>query len=467
MLPFSFKNRIAFYNLISAATLILIVFGIIYSIVSLSVNYDINKDLDIEIDHHQRYVANQKSGKVLIVEPGEWKESEHNEIDINPIFVQVFDSRGNFYQKSPNLKGEDLKLERGTDDIIFKDTFLTDSPVRQVQAPLMSQGRVVGYAVIAMSVEEPVRVLGNLKMVLFITFPVVLFALFFITRFIAGRSILPAVDIITTTSRITNSNLGERIKLPKNKDELFELSSSINQLLDRIENAVIRERKFTSDASHELRTPLAVIQGTLEVLIRKPRTSEEYEEKIRYCISEVNRLNDLADQLLLLARFENQKAAIAIENVAIDEVVLQILERYSSRIASKNIAVSFAFQDHFWIQSDAYLVSVILENLLSNAVKYSKENGKITISLRHQNDTVVCTISDTGIGIADEDLRHIYEEFFRAENQKQVIKGTGLGLSIVKRLCALLHSELSISSELGTGTQVEIAFRSDIPLETR
>lgn len=459
MLPFSFKNRIAFYNLISAALLILIVFGIIYFIVSLAVNKDVAAVLESEVEHHQAYVEYQEGTDVRLVEPNEWEEIEHSELEVNPIFVQFFDSKGNFYQKSPNLKQQNLTFDAVNSKIHYENVFLNGIPIMQVQAPLINKNKIIGYVVVGMSVQNQTRILNSLKLVIFIAFPVIIFALFFITRFIAGRSIKPAVNIISTTSRITNSNLSERIELPQNKDELFELSSSINQLLDRIENAVIRERKFTSDASHELRTPLAVIQGTLEVLIRKPRESSEYEEKIKYCISEVNRLNDLADQLLLLARFENQKAAINIEKIAIDEIILQILERYSSRITAKNIAVSFDFQKHFWINSDAYLTSVILENLISNAVKYSNQNGKIVIVLTEESNTISCAVIDNGIGISAENLKKIYDEFYRVENLEQnAAKGTGLGLSIVKRLCALLQATLQIESNKEKGTVATVIF---------
>lgn len=454
----SFRNRIAVYNLISAAALIAVVFGIVYSVVRLSVNYDINHDLETEIHYHQEFVESQPINHLMLVEPSEWEESEHNEINVNPVFVQIFDSKGRFYEKSRNLKDETLELKLGEEEPYTIDTFLADIPIRQVQAPLISHGHTVGYVIIAMSMEQELRLLDNLSNVLLIAFFAVLMALFFITRFIAGKSIRPAVDIINTASKITNNNLGQRIELPKNKDELFELATSINQLLDRIEDAVARERKFTSDASHELRTPLAVIQGTLEVLIRKPRNSSEYEEKIQYCISEVNRLNDLADQLLLLARFENQKAAVQIENIELDEIILQVLERYSSRIAAKNIALSFEFSDHYKIRSDAYLVSVIIENLISNAVKYTKEKGRIVITLHESGGKIACLIADSGVGIAPEDLQKIYNEFFRAESQRQAIKGTGLGLSIVKRLCILLNAELNIQSDLGKGTTATVLF---------
>ena len=106
------------------------------------------------------------------------------------------------------------------------------------------------------------------------------YCLIFNRSFFAGRSIKPVTNIIKTSSQITKDNLTTRIELPNNKDELFTLSKTINDLLERMEEAVEREKQFTSDASHELRTPLAVIKGTLEVLVRKPREKQEYEEKL-------------------------------------------------------------------------------------------------------------------------------------------------------------------------------------------
>jgi signal transduction histidine kinase len=164
-----------------------------------------------------------------------------------------------------------------------------------------------------MSLENASIVLQNLWEILIVAYPLILIILFLIARFIAGRSIKPINAIIETSNIITKDNLKSRIELPRKKDELHVLSKTINNLLDRIETAVEREKQFTSDASHELRTPLTVIKGTLEVLVRKPRSPEEYQEKINFCVAEVNRLNYLADQLLLLARFENQKQILKLD----------------------------------------------------------------------------------------------------------------------------------------------------------
>ena len=125
------------------------------------------------------------------------------------------------------------------------------------------------------------------------------------------------------------------------------LSQTINNLLDRIETAIYQEKKFKSDASHELRTPLIVIKGKLEVLIRKPRDHSEYEDKISFCVNEVNRLNHLVDQLLFLARFENQKQTLKTEKVCLNALFLDTIARYSSAINLKKVSFQLVFQKIF------------------------------------------------------------------------------------------------------------------------
>lgn len=449
----SIKNRIAFFNLAATATLVLFVFVVIYRIVSASVNYDINNDLQIEIDLHTAYVANQPVFKSFVAD-NEWDENEHKEIVINPIFVQIFDVNGKSLEKSPNLKEENLTWKNSYPDN-YLDTTVEGIAIRQQMAPLINNGTKKGYVVIAMSLELPHRVLNNLLTTLLMAYPVVLLLLFGVTRFIAGKSIAPVLNIINTTKRITESNLNERVALPVNKDELYTLATAINALLTRIENAILREKQFTSDASHELRTPLAIIKGTLEVLIRKPRNTEEYEAKIKQCIAEVNRLTDISEQLLLLARFEETTTVAHYKTVAVDELVLQAMERSSAEIAAKKLDINFTFNDHFYALTDAGMLSIIIENLLGNAVKYSFDGGDIHITLSVENKQIACTIKDNGRGIAEADLARVYEQFYRSEAEEHTeVKGTGLGLSIVKRLSGLLGVVVDIESKKGSGTTV-------------
>ena len=456
MLSFSFKNRIAFNYIVSGSVLIAIVFLFIYNIVKYSVNKNVNEEIQEELYKHLDDVSTD-SNDTYLIQVDQWRAREHNSISVNPVFVEFYDNNKLLIDKSPNLKSSNLKLFPNSNNE-FIDTKLNNIPVRQIQTAIINKGEVVGYLVVAMSLED-FEIVLILKNILLITFPLILILLFLIVRFFAGRSIKPVGTIIETSSQITKDNLQTRIPLPQNKDELYVLSENINNLLSRIENAIDREKQFTSDASHELRTPLAVIKGTMEVLIRKPRNQQEYEEKIQFCISEVDRLNHMVDQLLLLARFENQKQNVKQETIYLNALVLDNLARYSDKIKSKQITIETNFKDDFYVNSDNYLLSIVIGNLISNAVKYSTENGEIGISLHQENSKVSFSIADNGIGISKVDLEKIFNSFYRSDATNHTnIKGTGLGLSIVKRLCDLLKIEVSVISEQNEGSEFKLSF---------
>ena len=456
MIVFSLKNRIAFYYLISTALLILVVFISIYSYVSYTVQDKLNQHINYKIEEHVSKIDYTKN-EVILADKQEWYEREHNEVNVNPVFLQITNSQGDIIEKSENLKNKTLLFTKNLNRKLVLDSKLANKKIRQVQLPLIQSDKIKGYLLIAVSMEETVSFLYNLKKILFSTYLLVLLLLFLVARFIAGSTIKPINAIIKTSSEITKDNLKGRIELPQNRDELYTLSQTINSLLDRIENTIEREKQFTSYASHELRTPLAVIKGTMEVLIRKPRNQEEYQEKINFCIREVDRLNYLVDQLLLLARFENQKQNIKKEWVDLKALILDNLTQFSDSISNNDIEIKVTIADDLVIQSDYYLFSIIMSNLLSNAIKYSNEKSTIAIAAELKNKNTVLTITDSGMGIPNLELDKILHSFYRSETvQSSNIKGTGLGLSIVKRLCLLLKVEMDIQSQLGIGTTVTL-----------
>nr|WP_315232487.1 HAMP domain-containing sensor histidine kinase [uncultured Flavobacterium sp.] len=463
MQQLSFKNRIASHYIVTTALLIFVVFFIIYSIVKFSVYSHVNNDITSEVDKHLSEI--EIVGNTFhLIHKEEWKEREHNTLDVNPVFIQFVDQNRNVIEKSPNLKKSSLIFNENNAENKLFDTKLADNSIRQIQVPIYQKTKIIGYIIIAMSLEDATMVLNNLFEVLLIVYPLILMVLFFIARFIAGRSIKPISSIITTSNIITKDNLTSRIPLPQNRDELYILSQTINNLLDRIETAIEREKQFTSDASHELRTPLTVIKGTLEVLIRKPRNPAEYEEKINFCVTEVDRLNHLVDQLLLLARFENQKQSLKIEKVYLNAIFLDTIARNSTAIQSKNITITTQFSRDYYIETDSYLFLIIVNNLISNALKYSNQNGKLTVHIKSVASRIECHIIDSGIGIPADDLENIFNQFYRSQsNAHPEIKGTGLGLSIVKRLCSLLTIDIAITSEENIGTRVVLSlFEADL-----
>ncbi len=223
---------------------------------------------------------------------------------------------------------------------------------------------------------------------------------------------------------------------------------------------MLREKQFTSDASHELRTPLSVIKGTLEVLIRKPRSVEHYEDKIQYCINEVNRMSELIDQLLLLARYESGKINPIVTRFNLVEKLQNVLARLINEIEMKNISVELSEEyKTFNIEADPTMTEIMLENIISNSIKYSENGKQIKIDIEENNDKIICIIKDEGIGMRKEQISRIFDRFYRAdESRNSETQGNGLGLSIVKKLSEIQNIELSINSVPLKGTTVIFKF---------
>jgi signal transduction histidine kinase len=439
--------------MIYSAIILLIVFVIIFQVVKKSVIHHINNEINTELNKHYQEIEFE-NGNIVPLKKSYWQEREHISHTVNPVFVQIFNFNKTSIDHSPNLIREKLTLKSRNN--IFNDVVLNNVALRQIQKSIIRDGKTKGYLVVAMALKD-LEVVKILKTILLITYPILILLLFFVAQFFAGKSIEPVNSIIQTSKKITQNNFSARIPLPKNKDELFFLSDNINSLLNRIEAAIAREKQFTSDASHELRTPLAIIKGTLEVLIRKPRTDQEYQEKITYCIKEIDTINILIDQLLLLARFENQKLNIKQEKCFLNALILDSLSHFSTKIKSKNITIKTLFETDFEVNSDQYLLSIIFNNLLSNALKYSYKNSEVYIKIFIENQNVIIEILDNGFGISKDDLQKIYQPFFRSnETLAQAIKGSGIGLSLVKRLCELLVISIDIKSELNHGTLVRL-----------
>lgn len=444
--------------MLATATVIAMVFFIIYFVVQTTVYQELDNDLAYEAHKHTKEIKLEKDS-IVFINKEEWEEREHREVQVNPVFIQIVNEFGKLMDKSPNLKEGFLVFDANKKSDTHFDTKLNNEAIRQVQIPIEHNGTRKGYILTAMSQEAAVIVLSSLKNTLLILFPIVLLGLFFITRFLAGQSIKPVQTITHIADSITRNNLNERIALPQNKDELYSLTSSINELLDRIQNAMEREKQFTSDASHQLRTPLAVLKGTLEVLIRKPRTESEYQEKINFSIKEIDRISEIVNQLLVLARFDKANQKISKKEVNLHIAVDDVLQRFKNTIQDKNLSLELKVDQPSTIFSDPYYVDLILENIISNAIKYSPQTGKIKISIFPNGDKTICQIRDNGVGIKAEDLENIFNPFFRSDELiHKEIKGNGLGLSIVKKASELINAEVKVESQIEQGTSFMISF---------
>ncbi|EAT59146.1 sensor histidine kinase [Chlorobium ferrooxidans] len=485
---FSLRNRIAFYYTAATGFLIAIVFMIIYftveSIVYKQFDDEIKKeilevlsDANVSTYHFKGYaiVKDFESIRNLDTNDHDNLMNEENEDDaddgknkssnentnLDTEFIQIVDTKGEVLNKSKTLSWCVLSFDpnrKGTD---YFNTSFGSSLVRQAQVPLVNlDGTTEGYLIVALPLKNALRVLHDLQNIFLFAFPVIILTLFALTRLIAGKSIRPVEKIIETAEKMTQSNLHERIVLPYHHDELYRLSSTINALLDRMQDAFQREKQFTSDASHELKTPLAAVKGTLEVLIRKPREREHYESRIHFCLMELNRMARLIDQLLMLARNESSKMKPNIELLMLTPHLEDVIARIQPSAYEKNISITADLLDNIKVAADPAMLDMIFENILTNAIKYSPEGSSITLGTEQKDNTILCTVTDQGIGIPEEKLHAVFERFYRVdESRSSSTGGFGLGLSIVKKLADLQNIMVTLVSEKNRGTTFTLTFQ--------
>jgi len=375
-------------------------------------------------------------------------------------FIQFTGLDGTPIRKSANLGQNALVINTGEKHVTFINTSVGGLDVRQIQRPLQSRsGETHGWLIVARPVTDAIVVLGDLHRVLLLSFPAILITLFALTRSIAARSIKPVKEVIDTAEGITKKNLDQRIRLPENRDELYRLSATINALLDRLQDAFNRETQFTADASHELKTPLAAVKGTLEVLIRKPRTQEHYEDRIGLCLNELNRMAQLIEQLLLLARHEKSTMTPKLEPLELNISINEVVKRLKALAEPKGITLDFSKQAAGIVEADPEMLGMIIENVLSNAVKYSPTGSTVTVDTGISPNATRRTITDQGMGIPEQQLHSIFERFYRmGESRSASSGGSGLGLAIVKKLADLQGILISVESHPGDGTSFTLRF---------
>ncbi len=452
---FHFKKRIAIFNTIAVAITTFIVFVVIYYVVSFSSFQHLDNDIKAEMEEVFNNI-NWENDSIQINKMPEWDEAEHQQIEVNPTFIQIVNIDGKAIFKSINLQDDYLLIHPNNNKTSFYNTTINTQKIRQGQFPIINKNKkTIGYLTIGVSQEESSSVLHNLFIVLSFTYLILVFVLYLIMYYVASKAIKPVQKLIQSASQINESNISSRLPLPNNKDEIYKLATTFNDLLNRIENSIEQQKQFTADASHEMRTPLTIIKGTLEVLLRKERTREQYEKKINEVITQTDRLSYLFDQLLQLARAESNNTIIKKEKIILKEKIDHLING-GDLLLNKN-QIKYNIPSNCVVFADAALLDRILENIISNAIKYNTPNGNITFEWNEKSNSLL--IKDEGIGISKDQQPYLFNRFYRADNSRSSeIKGNGLGLSIVKKLCELQHIKISVESAENKGTSFTLQF---------
>jgi signal transduction histidine kinase len=273
--------------------------------------------------------------------------------------------------------------------------------------------------------------------------------------------------------RIRESTLHDRLAVQNPLDELGRLATTFNRLLDRLDLAFERQRRFIADASHELRTPLAILQGESEVALSKPtRTPEEYRESLSVLQHEARRLAHIVEDMFTLSRADAGQYPVNRRELYLDELVSECAHSVRTLAAAKSITLSVECNGELPIFGDESLLSRMLLNLLDNAIKYTPNGGKISVATSATHTGTQITVADNGLGIPQEFHSRIFERFFRSDqartrpsssagSDRSSAGGAGLGLSIARWIAEAHHGTLVLTRSDVQGT----LFTVTLPVE--
>jgi heavy metal sensor kinase len=280
---------------------------------------------------------------------------------------------------------------------------------------------------------------------------------------IAGRALEPVDRMITEVREITDGRtLHRRLAVPMVKDELGRLAETLNQMMTRLERSFAALRRFTADASHELKTPLTVVRAGVERAITRPDVPQETLAALEETLQEVNRMTELLDSLLTLARADEGRAELHREPVDLRAIVTEAGETGDLLADHAGVAIEIRTPAQPVVLAvDRSRVRQLILNLIENAVKYTPRGGNVSVQLGASDGAVFLTVADSGIGIAPGDLPHIFDRFWRADSARTrtgARPGAGLGLAISKWIAEAHGGSIEVQSRPGRGTTFTVTF---------
>lgn len=270
-----------------------------------------------------------------------------------------------------------------------------------------------------------------------------------------SRRALRPVDRITATARFIGiRSLAERLPELHSGDELERLTGTFNAMLVRLESAVGQIKQFTTDASHELRGPLSFVRTVAEVALRNPKLDAESRRAFEDIVEEAAKAGLLLEDMLTLARADSEAGDAILEPINLADVLERACEMTRPIAAERKLSVSvdLASARPVYVLGDDTTLRRLFWILLDNALKYTRAPGRIEVSLHANAEQATVTVRDTGIGIPQTDLPHIFDRFYRADPSRSQVEGSGLGLAIAKWIADLHHGELTVESEFNKGT---------------
>ncbi|TKB92304.1 MAG: HAMP domain-containing protein [Nitrospira sp.] len=450
----------------TALALVLIIFSVVlYAITARSLRDTVDESLE---DTAMTAVRSLEERGFLPLINEEELLSQFPELTRIDKFFQIFSPSGTITIRSPNIKQHEVPLSRTALDTAFAGQRIFESakypkepPLRLISVPIMYRGNLLYIVQVGTSMESVGETLQRFLVLLVVAIPIALAVSLAGGWFLAGRALRPVDKITLAAQRIAAGDLSQRLSIPAAHDEIGRLAATFNNMIGRLDTSFRQIRQFTSDASHELRTPLTVMKGETDLVLRRPRSLDDYKLVLESNLEEIDRMTRIVDELLFLSRADMGEVRVESLPVAMESLVEDIHRQAKLLAQDRNIEVLLGTVMPVVVQGDDLRLRELLLNLVENAMKYSHPGGKVEISLLNDGREARLSVTDQGIGIAPADHKKIFQRFYRTDVARgHTKKGTGLGLAICAWIVELHKGRIEVKSDLGHGS----AFTVVLPL---
>lgn len=353
-----------------------------------------------------------------------------------------------------SLTGQDYRDFYTTEKVV-------DGPeIRLYASPFMITPDTQVVVVVGRPTTETEQVLSTVRSIFLVSgfFAVILAAMggFILT----SQALFPVLRITGIADLIGEANLDRRIDV-HGQDEVGKLASTLNRMIERLETAFNRQKQFSADASHELRTPLSVIEAESTLALSKERTSEDYRKSLEIIGQEVDYMSTVLGNLLLMARNDAGKDPLQGEEVDLSDLVTDVSSNFESLAKENGLRFELRAEPNLKVEGDAVRLRQVFLNVLQNAVRYTRKGGAISVNASSKRGAAIVNITDTGIGISEDQLPLIFERFYRVDKARsRADGGAGLGLAIARQIVEMHKGTIDVQSRLGKGS----TFRISLPL---
>jgi signal transduction histidine kinase len=416
----------------------------------------LESNLDSSTDDALRSRADEV--RLLVVSEGDLESEGGGLVEQAESFSQILDSRGRVVDSSSERRPDSLltpeEIARAQSETLLVDhqdvAGVDGGEARLLATPVdTSEGDFL--VVVGTSLEDRNDAVANLGKLLLIGGPIALLLASLAGYAVTALALRPVERMRRRAGAISTAEPGMRLPVPPADDEIGRLGHTLNEMLARLETAFQRERTFVSDASHELRTPLTVLKTELELALRRGRSRAELEAALRSAVEETDRLVQLAEDLLVIARFDQGHLPVRLAPIEVDDVMADVRARFAVRSRETHRDLIAEAPDGLSLTADRERLRQALGNMVDNAFRHGR--GTVRVSARQSNSHVELHVSDEGPGFPDDFLDAAFERFTRADEGRGR-GGTGLGLAIVDAIASAHRGKAGVSNRPEGGADV-------------